>query len=489
MLGLGSRMNARLSGVGLVNTTSASSPQSIVTRTIGKLGPSKVTFECRELEPSFQDKRDYKYMYEKISERSEALDERIDEFAGLIRKHYGLTDLGDPSASTDEAVVVVGRITLDAEASSGHGKLNEASVYIESSRMMGSGARVPLKFTPNLKIKGGPRGQGNVSLFPGAIVAVKGRNGGGGWFTVYEIMSFPPLASSATSVAQTGAVKQELQGAAFSMAIACGPYTQDSDLSYKPWSSLFAQIASQKPDVVFLIGPFVDSTNQKIKTGDTDQSPEDLFESQFQENLHDFLESSSHSLVLILPSVRDMTSHHNVYPQSPLNIPSLASHPRIKSLPNPCRFSLNGVTFAATSVDVLFHLRKEQLVLRAEEIDSLDTGGEPPATDVMAGLSRHILHQRSFYPLFPSPLDLSHEVNLDVTHLEHLVLYSEEVPTAPDVLITPSRLKQFSKVVDHTVSINPSFVMKNVSANLVYGGQHEGPVSSRIKVDVGKFSE
>lgn len=58
-------------------------------------------------------------MYEKISERSGgkyylrgdrhlpnlmpqiALDDRIDELADLIRQHYGLADLGDPSASTD----------------------------------------------------------------------------------------------------------------------------------------------------------------------------------------------------------------------------------------------------------------------------------------------------------------------------------------------------------------------------------------------------
>ena len=45
------------------------------------------------------------------------------------------------------------------------------------------------------------------------------------------------------------------------------------------------------------------------------------------------------------------------------------------------------------------------------------------------------------------------------------------------------------QVVDRTIAINPSFVAKNVSANLVFGGNGEGPVSSRVKVDVGRFSE
>jgi hypothetical protein len=58
-------------------------------------------------------------MYEKISERSGgkynlwrerqlanlmpriALDDRIDELADLVRQHYGLAELGDPSSSTD----------------------------------------------------------------------------------------------------------------------------------------------------------------------------------------------------------------------------------------------------------------------------------------------------------------------------------------------------------------------------------------------------
>ena len=55
--------------------------------------------------------------------------------------------------------------------------------------MMGSGVRVPLKFVPDLKIRGGPKGQANVGLFPGAIVALKGRNGSGDWFSVSEVMA------------------------------------------------------------------------------------------------------------------------------------------------------------------------------------------------------------------------------------------------------------------------------------------------------------
>lgn len=135
------------------------------------------------------------------------LDERIEEFAEIVRTHYNIADLGDPGAATEvsppwlrcpngltthlqEDVVVVGRIVLDSEStSSGSVKLNEASLHLESSRLMGSGYRVPIRFEPNLKIRGGPKGQGGIGLYPGAIVALKGKNGGGGWFSVQEIFS------------------------------------------------------------------------------------------------------------------------------------------------------------------------------------------------------------------------------------------------------------------------------------------------------------
>lgn len=55
--------------------------------------------------------------------------------------------------------------------------------------MMGSGVRVPIRLTPETKLRGGTRGLGGISFFPGAIVALRGRNGGGGFFLVDEILA------------------------------------------------------------------------------------------------------------------------------------------------------------------------------------------------------------------------------------------------------------------------------------------------------------
>jgi DNA polymerase alpha subunit B len=57
---------------------------------------------------------------------------------------------------------------------------------------------------------------------------------------------------------------------------------------------------------------------------------------------------------------------------------------------------LNDVSFAVSSVDVLFHLRKEEFFKQAEEVDSVpssvnDTLG---TNDFMSNLCRHLLQQR-----------------------------------------------------------------------------------------------
>ena len=82
---------------------------------------------------------------------------------------------------------MVGRIVanVDIPATSEPSKLNDASIAVESSRMMGSGVRVPLRFNTPLKVHGTTR----AGFFPGAIVALRGRNGGGGWFSVSEVLS------------------------------------------------------------------------------------------------------------------------------------------------------------------------------------------------------------------------------------------------------------------------------------------------------------
>ncbi len=136
---------------------------------------------------------------------------------------------------------------------------------------------------------------------------------------------------------------------------------------------------------------------------------------------------------------------------------------------------------SVASVDVLFHLRKEEYFRKAEEAepDEMMKGNIPK--DSMADLCRHVLgqkryvilvpvehgmltHQRllssfSFYPIFPVPEDVASEINLDITH-QHLIRMEDR---APDILILPSRLRHFAKIVDSIVAVNPGFLSKSAN--------------------------
>uniref|UniRef100_A0A0W0G7Z2 DNA polymerase alpha subunit B n=1 Tax=Moniliophthora roreri TaxID=221103 RepID=A0A0W0G7Z2_MONRR len=444
-------------------------------------GPSKVVFKGPKMDAASKKKRGYRYMHEKTSGRGEVLDDRIDEIGDLVREHYSIPDLGGPASTTAEDIVVVGRIVHDVEATESVHKLTESTIAIESSRMLSEGARVPLRFDTGLKIRGGARGAGALGLFPGAIACLKGRNGGGGWFSANEILALPPMKSPPK-------VETSTTDSSFSMTICCGPFTPHSDLKYKSWLSLHQMIQTTKPSVLLLTGPFIDTSHPLIQAGDTDETPLALFHRVFLDPLRLFLDTSPGSIVIIIPSMEDLISSHAVFPQREFGLEVTGADPRIHLLPNPTQFSINGVTFASTSVDVLFHLRKEEVLKRGEDVDPItpvipeDTGSDP-----MGNLCRHLLQQRSFYPIFPVPLEVSSEVNLDVTHSEGVKMNEdEENDYAPDVLILPSKFKQFTKSVNSTLVINPSSVTKSVYGTLRLEPGTSQALRERLRAEVVK---
>ncbi|KAJ7163302.1 DNA polymerase alpha/epsilon subunit B-domain-containing protein [Mycena filopes] len=450
----------------------------------GIAGPSTVSFKGPSNDPSARKKRAYRYMHEKPSERGDVLDDRIDEFAERIREHYDLSDLGDPSASTVDDITVVGRIIHDDDVAEESAKLADNAISLECSRALGNGARVPLRFDWNLKIRRGAQGSGKAAFFPGALVALRGKNGGGGYFQVSEVLQMPPVLPSAPSV------KSDSDGG-FSMFIASGPYTPDSDLGFRPWRTMFTKIQEAKPAVVLLLGPFIDALHPQIKSGDVDSPPLNLLRTRIIDPLRAYLDSVPGSIALLVPSVRDLVSDHAVYPQCELPADVARGDSRIRLLPNPALFSLNGTTFAATSADVLFHIRKGEFEKRGEDVEPTpsmspeDTGNDP-----MANVCRHLLQQRSFYPVFPVPLELAAEVVLDVTHSDGLRLGGggeDGAPEcAPDVLIVPSRFKQFTKTVYTTTTLNPSFVSKGAYGVLDVAAR-EGGEKARLSPRVVKL--
>ena len=120
---------------------------------------------------------------------------------------------------------------------------------------------------------------------------------------------------------------------------------------------------------------------------------------------------------------------------------------RIVSLSNPCLFSIDEISVAVNTQDILFHLSSEE---------TASTAGV--SQNRMARLASHLLCQQSFYPLFPPATNSTNSIttNIDLRHMKaHL-----RMPITPDICLLPSRLSPFAKEVMGSLVINPGYITK-----------------------------
>lgn len=119
----------------------------------------------------------------------------------------------------------------------------------------------------------------------------------------------------------------------------------------------------------------------------------------------------------------------------------------VKCLPNPAMFSLNEIVFGISTPDILFHLSREEI------------RHKPSEPNPLARLSKAIITQQNFYPLFPPPVG-SAGVNLDVPNLR----LADFINVTPDVLVLPSVLPSSAKIVDGVVVVNPGCLSKKLGS-------------------------
>jgi DNA polymerase alpha subunit B len=342
----------------------------------------------------------YKTMAMKLSEASEVLDDRIDEFRQLLQEHLNLedSDFGNPSHESPNEVIVVGRIASD----SSEGKLNTASLVLEGSRRWGSGRRIPLKLD----------GLTSYNFFPGQIVALKGTNATGNFFSVSESISLPLLASAATKPEELDMYNTRYLDTPESdpenarpliVLIAAGPYTTDSDLDFTPLHTFLDNAATSYADAVILIGPFLDAEHPMIRTGDFDIPPHltnpdqatmtDLFRHHISSALQSFTQRMPTCNIILVPSLRDAHHRHAVFPQDKYVKKELGLGPAgkmVQTVTNPMTLSMNEFMLGMSSLDILDMLRREELVF-----------GKARAVNLYERGARNVIEQRSFLPLFP----------------------------------------------------------------------------------------
>ncbi|GBM51226.1 DNA polymerase alpha subunit B [Araneus ventricosus] len=221
------------------------------------------------------------------------------------------------------------------------------------------------------------------------------------------------------------------------VVVAAGPFATADTMSYEPLWDLMKYVKTHMPHVVILIGPFVDVKNDFIENGDLNETYDDIFKRLVLEILKN-IESLSTKVVLV-PSTRD--AHHDfVYPTPPYSVDHATK--RLYLASDPCILNIEGVIFAITSTDILFHLGKEEI-------------SYPQQPDRFGRLCKHLLTQKHFYPLYPP----NEEINVDFPRYE----LHAPLPVMPHVLIVPSDFRYFIKDINGCCCINPERLTKHSS--------------------------
>ncbi|RAL64813.1 hypothetical protein DID88_001410 [Monilinia fructigena] len=415
-------------------------------------------------------KLSYKTMAMKSSEASEILDDRIDEFMLLIQAHHKLedSDFGSAASQSTNEIVAVGRIACD----SAEGKLNPSSIVLETSRRMGAGLRIPLKIN---KISG-------FQFFPGQIVALKGINASGEDFTVSEVLEPPLLGVAASTPAGLDEHVRRLRGspdamdedsdpAPLNIIIGSGPFTADDNLDFEPLHAICSQAADTYADVLILTGPFLDIDHPLIASGNFDL-PEEILsdpDSATMSTIFRYLITPAFTqlaainpriTILLIPSVKDAIDKHASWPQEPFPKKDVGLPKAVRVIGNPMTIALNEIVMGISSQDILYELRHEEIV-----------GEKPRDSSLLARLPKYLIEQRHFFPLFP-PVQRTQlpktgtedgvpvGAMLDTSFLK----LGEMINVRPDMLVVPSSLPPFAKVVESVLVINPGYLSKRRGA-------------------------
>ncbi|CAA0841486.1 DNA polymerase alpha 2 [Striga hermonthica] len=220
-----------------------------------------------------------------------------------------------------------------------------------------------------------------------------------------------------------------LPGDASNEIVAAGPFTTSDNLLFEPLTELLAYARRKQPQLLVLLGPFIDSDHPELSKGTVDQTFDEMFHLQILEKLQDYVECmGSVARVILMPSIRD--AHHDfVFPQVHILVFCVKLNADFYLTRNNVICYNTDVNVACCTVDILKHLSAEEICRN------------PPGESKqrLANLAKHILSQQSFYPLYPP----AKEVPLDFSFAEKALRFS----LTPDILILPSDLAPFVKVL------------------------------------------
>ncbi|XP_077275131.1 DNA polymerase alpha subunit B isoform X2 [Temnothorax americanus] len=369
---------------------------------------------------------DARYMYEILSKQGHLLTFVCQSLGGRLLKTWSTAATGNTELRYVKNVRSVnqtnfrtfGRVNLKKESAS--------TVTLEgSARGKGASAAdaIELDFR-DLK---------RYSVFSGQIVAVEAVNPIGDALYVKEIFakSYAPLAS-------TPRIESRVD-----ILIAAGPFTASNNVHYQPLWDLMEKVASDEPQVLILIGPFLEYTHPEIQ----DNLVTDTHQELFEKILTRIVESTRKSTQIVLVASNRDAHHEPIFPTpryGVFNRKLLQNYSNLKLMPDPCTLDVAGLKIGITSVDVIKHIGKE-------EISNV-------SGDRLSRLADHVLAQTCFYPVYPPSEDL----NVDTELWEKYAFFDQQ----PHLLILPSDMRCYCKVINECMILNPERAHKHAYARL-----------------------
>jgi DNA polymerase alpha subunit B len=391
------------------------------------------------------------YMYDRVENKVNMLKDRLkDVVDGIVANARLKENAGEEgfsftpvNAASQERVWCCGRVVAEGDAAS----LNATSVMIEGA----NGRRVKLDMS-NVP---------EFAMFPGQIIVVNGHNSTGQLIKVLSIYydaSLPMPKTPASQIALFNETDAYLGGNPLSVFTAAGPFTTSADLSYKPLDELLEHIVAESPDVVILCGPFVDCKHRLLDPncagqpgGFSNGTPPDtttIMRTLMRDRISKALQGT-HITCIIVPSPNDIHARP-LFPQ-PAFSPEVIKgdgasdrDPPVVLMSNPCTFKINEVVVQVATQDVLVHMSGSEA--------SKMTG------DRMSRLGRHLIQQRSIYPLFPYA---------EGAQISAMLADGLTLPCSPDVLLVPSNLVPFAKRCGETLLLNPGLFHTHSSSTLL----------------------
>lgn len=186
------------------------------------------------------------------------------------------------------------------------------------------------------------------SVFPGQAVYITGLNPNGTMLYAEHIHAEREIVAPSFPGIDTP----------LDVVIAAGPFSAQDNLKYAGLEKLLAYCQNNNPDLLILLGPFVDEKNSQM---DVLNEGYDVFFEKMVANIMNRLKESSVQTKVVMISSQDDLNSSGSFPTHPLMILS-GNYANLKMLPDPCQFSIDGITFGIMATDILAHLNDMELV-------------------------------------------------------------------------------------------------------------------------------